>query len=438
MCGYRRGWERLRLALGNSQSKTVWGAGRLRIVWVKANKLLPLHSGGDIRSYNILCQLAKDHAVTLLSYYDGSPDPAYEQELAKHFPEAVCVCTGKSDSRFARAVDFLRRVPHPAPFSVARFTSSKVRAQLRNWFDAGVFDVAVCDFLDAAVNFPLNLRIPSVLFQHNVESEIWRRHALTETNPLKKPVYQVEFRKMLEYEQTSVGRFHHVVAVSEHDRDLMKRWVAESRITVVPTGVDLQQYRPDANARELEGLVAFVGAMDWEPNVDAVEYFCNEIWPLVLAEIPSARFRIVGRNPDRRVQRFASNSVEVTGRVASVVDHLRQTAVVVVPLRVGGGTRLKIYEAMATGKAVVSTTVGAEGLDVHEGRDIILADTSRSFADAIITLLRDSALRRRLEQSASELAAQYDWSSIGRRFGQVLEGVARQAIASTESYQVAG
>ena len=107
-------------------------------------------------------------------------------------------------------------------------------------------------------------------------------------------------------------------------------------------------------------LITFVGAMDWEPNVDGVEYFCTEVWPSIKAEVPEARFRIVGRNPDRRVQKWASNSIndggsiEVTGRVPSIVEHLRQSAVVIVPLRIGGGTRLKIYEAMATGKAVVS------------------------------------------------------------------------------------
>jgi predicted ABC-type transport system involved in lysophospholipase L1 biosynthesis ATPase subunit len=114
--------------------------------------------------------------------------------------------------------------------------------------------------------------------------------------------------------------------------------------------------------------------MDWEPNVDGVEYFCSQIWPKVLAQVSGAQFRIVGRNPDKRVRKWASDTVQVTGRVASVVDHLRDATAVIVPLRIGGGTRLKIYEAMATGRAVVSTTIGAEGLDVHHGEDVLLAD----------------------------------------------------------------
>jgi glycosyltransferase involved in cell wall biosynthesis len=233
----------------------------------------------------------------------------------------------------------------------------------------------------------------------------------------------MEFKRMLAYERAALKRFHHVIAVSEHDRKLMSAWVDPASITVVPTGVDLEQYAPDYGG-EPKPLVLFVGAMDWEPNIDAVEYFCKEIWPLVTAEIPMARFRIVGRNPDQRVNSLAVNSIEVTGRVPSVINHLREAAVVVVPLRVGGGTRLKIYEAMAAGKAVVSTSVGAEGLDVHDGRDILLADAPGRFAEAIVTLLQDRNLRQDYERAAAELAAHYSWQAVGKKFEAVLENVA--------------
>jgi sugar transferase (PEP-CTERM/EpsH1 system associated) len=396
----------------------------VRILWVKADPLLPVNVGGRIRSYNILRQLATSHKVTLLSYYDGAPDPGYEAELKQHFPAAVCLCTRKEiPTGLLRGLDYLRRLPTAAPYAVSRFSCSAVRAKLERWYQERAFDVAVCDFLDAAVNFPRQLSTPTVLFQHNVESEIWRRHAATQSNPAKQLMYRVEFSKMLRYEQKIVQEFRHVIAVSEHDRQLMSAWTEPNRITVVPTGVDLQQFRPDGSSPD-KPLVTFVGAMDWEPNIDAVEYFCKEVWPAIQARVPDARFRIVGRNPDRRVQKYASSSVEVTGSVPSVVEHLRQAAVVIVPLRIGGGTRLKIYEAMAAGKAVVSTSVGAEGLDVHHGRDIVLADQAGEFADAVTMLLEDRELRARYERAAAALAAQYDWSAIGDRFSHVLEAAA--------------
>jgi len=167
--------------------------------------------------------------------------------------------------------------------------------------------------------------------------------------------------------------------------------------------------------------------MDWEANIDGVEYFCKEIWQRVLAQAPEARFRIVGRDPHPRVKRLASDSVEVTGTVSSIIDHMRQAAVLVVPLRIGGGTRIKIYEGMAMGKATVSTSVGAEGLDVQHGRDILLEDDPVSFADAIVNLLGDVNLRQKYEAAAAATARQYDWSVIAARFAEVLAKTIRAA-----------
>lgn len=399
-----------------------FGECRLRILWAKADKILPAHSGGNIRSYQILRQLASRHELTLFSYYAGSPDAEYETELTRQFPGAVCLCTGKRGrSGASRALDYLAQLAKPVPYAVSRFESIRVQEKLNTWFEDRSFDVVVCDFLDAAVNFPIRAAIPMVLFQHNVESEIWRRHALNQQNPARKILYQLEFKKMLNYEPSAVRRFHHIIAVSEHDRHVMSAWTDSARITVVPTGVDLQQYCPIPSAKAHEPLVLFVGAMDWEPNIDAVEFFCHEIWPSIQANVPAVRFRIVGRDPVRRVQRLASSSVEVTGAVPSVVDHLRESAVVVVPLRVGSGTRLKIYEAMAAGRAVVSTSVGAEGLDVHHEQDILLADDPGTFAESVTMLLENVELRRRYERAAAALAARYDWTAIGHKFGQVLE-----------------
>ncbi len=406
----------------------------MRILWVKADKLLPVQNGGNIRTYHVLRYLSERHQLTFYSYYGGVPDPGYERELQRQLPGAMAVCTGKRElSGIARGLDYLSHLGAHAPYAVSRFAGARVQKQLQTWFREQRYDVAVCDFLDAAINFPGRLNIPSVLFQHNVESEIWRRHADTAGNPVKKMLYRMEFRKMLRYERAAVRKFQHVIAVSENDRALMTKWVDGDRVTVVPTGVDLAQYRPAPNPLDISApLVTFVGAMDWEPNVDGVEYFCAEVWPAIKAEVPQARLRIVGRNPDRRVQEWASNSInndnsiEVTGRVPSVVEHLRQSAVIIVPLRIGGGTRLKIYEAMATGKAVVSTTIGAEGLDVHHGHDIMLADDPRSFAQAVIMLLRDPELRRRYENAAAETAARYDWPAIGERFSEVLQSAAEK------------
>jgi glycosyltransferase involved in cell wall biosynthesis len=403
-------------------------AQRMRLLWVKAGKLLPVDTGGKIRSYNILRQLAARNEVSLLSYYGGQPDYAYEREVKNHFPRAVTVYTAAPDSTtFERGLDYLRRLPSRAPYSVTKFSSPEVRHLLKEWLGENRFDLAVCDFLSASLNFPAALKTPTVLFQHNVESALWRRQAQYEPNPIKRILFKMEAAKMAQYERAAVNRFHHVIAVSEHDREQMHAMTGKSRISVVPTGVDLKQCTTESRSDATGKLVVFVGSMDWEANIDGVDYFCREVWPAVKKSVPDARLRIVGRNPHPRVKRWANDSIEVTGTVPSVIEHYRQAAVNIVPLRIGGGTRLKIYEAMAAGKATVSTSIGAEGLDVEDGRDILLADTAASFADSTVKLLMDDSSRERIEAAAARKAAQYDWAVIADRFEEVLARVAMTA-----------
>jgi glycosyltransferase involved in cell wall biosynthesis len=244
---------------------------------------------------------------------------------------------------------------------------------------------------------------------------------------VKRLAFKLEAAKMMRYEHQAVKRFHHVIAVSEHDRDLMSKMTEQARISVVPTGVDLANYAAVAGEEPNNGSaqVLFLGSMDWEANIDGVDYFCHEVWPAVRAAVPDAKFLVVGRNPPQRITKWSSDSVQITGRVESVLPYLRDAAVFVVPLRIGGGTRLKIYEAMAAGKAVVSTTIGAEGLDIHDGKDILLADDEATFARSVIELLVNHERRRQLGAEAASLAARYDWPIITNEFERILAEAAK-------------
>lgn len=411
----------------------------MRILWVKAGKLLPVDTGGKIRSYNLLRQLSAQHELVLLSYYGGQPDAKYDGEIRARLPHAEPIHAVLPD---ASIWQYATRMLAPAPYAVTKFTAPRVMRAVADRLSDRRFDVAVCDFLSASLNFTRASTTPAVLFQHNVESVLWRRQAAHERNPAKRAAFAVEAAKMARYERAAVRRFAHVIAVSDHDRDVMSAMVDPSHISVVPTGVDVQQYHAAAGVRATQPLVVFLGSMDWEANADAVEYFCRDIWPSIRSAVPSARFRIVGRNPGARVQALASDSVEVTGTVSSVIDHLKEAAVFVVPLRIGGGTRLKIFEAMAAGRAVVSTSIGAEGLDVTDGSDIVLADSAPTFADAVIRLLRDDTRRAQLECAAARTAARHDWPAIAEAFtavlGRVVRAVGRQpAVASVAEIHAA-
>jgi polysaccharide biosynthesis protein PslH len=401
----------------------------MKILWVKAGKLLPVDTGGKIRSFNILRHLARKNEVTLLSYYGGERDFAYEAAILEQMPGAYTIHTAAPEGTLSQSIDYIWQLSSRTPYAVQKFTDRQVKRVVTQWLNEKRFDVAVCDFLSASLNFPEKLTLPSVLFQHNVETILWQRMAETETSSIRKLSYRIEAAKMARYEKSTISRFHHVIAVSEQDRAEMLKLDPSCRITVVPTGVDTEHYRVSPPASGDPPIIVFTGSMDWEPNIDAMEYFCREIWPSITSAFPNARFQIVGRNPHARVRRLASPSVEVTGKVPSVADYLQSATVVIVPLRIGGGTRLKIFEAMAMGKAVVSTTIGAEGLDVTHGHDLLLADTPESFAASILELLRNADLRRRYEQAAAALAARYDWSEIAVAFTNVL----RDTIASFQA-----
>lgn len=414
--------------------KTALAGSHLRILWVKAGKLLPVDTGGKIRSYNILRHLARAHSVTLISYYGGRRDAKYEAEIRRELPGTETIHTAALDgSVVAQSLDYVRLVFHGAPFAVSKFTDREVRRFVAAAIAARKFDVAVCDFLSASMNFPETLATPTVLFQHNVETALWQRMATTEPNPARRIAYRIEARKMAKHERAALRRFHHIVAVSDHDREQMLSIEPSCKISVVPTGVDTEKYAIAPPSCANPPRIVFLGSMDWEPNIDAVAYFCRDIFPGIRAAIPSAIFQIVGRNPPSNVRKLVSDSVEVTGTVPSVAEYLRDAALVVVPLRVGGGTRLKIFEAMATGRAVISTSIGSEGLAVENGRDLILADDAGAFAAAVVLLLRDAKLRRQYEEAAARLAAQYDWSKIAHQFASILQNVCRSADALTRS-----
>ena len=409
----------------------------MKILWVKPGKILPLDTGGKLRTYNILRHLSARHQLTYVSYYVGARDATYERDVLDLFPGTVALHVAASNSRLGRSFDYARRFFSEAPYAVSRFTAPHVRRLISPWISERRFDVAVCDFLASALNFPRQLDTPTALFQHNVETILWQRRAEQQMRWTDRVISKIEYSKMRRFEPAQVRRFHHVIAVSEADREVMRSMVKALRISVVPTGVDLGQYRYDSTAAPSGPLVVFTGSMDWAPNIDGVEFFCKEIWPRVLEKVPEARFRIVGRDPHPRVKKLASGTVEVTGSVPSIIDHLREAAVFVVPLRIGGGTRIKIYEAMAVGKATVSTTVGAEGLDVRHDRDILLADDPSGFSEAVVSILQQDDLRRRLEAAAAATAARYDWSVITEKFVEVLRTTIEAAGRSQTSAESA-
>jgi sugar transferase (PEP-CTERM/EpsH1 system associated) len=404
----------------------------MRILWLKSDLLLPLDKGGKLRTWHLMRHLARHHEITYLAFKDPSQPKADidgMREVAAHLELVTRAEPHKGTLRFY--ADAAMHLVDPLPYAVGKYRSRGFKERLNSLLATNRFDLIVCDFLFPAVNLPKRLPCPSVIFTHNVESEIWRRHADTKRGAAGKLLYGMQHRRMLRYEKATLARFDGVLAVSDADRDTFAALYPGAichPVHVVPTGVDTAYFAPEASDPASRTLV-FTGSMDWLPNEDAMQFFCREILPLIRADEPTVTLSIVGRAPTPAVKRLAAeHGVQVTGRVEDVRPYMKEAAVYIVPLRIGGGTRLKIFEAMSMGKAVVSTTVGAEGLPVTSGNHLVLADDPPSFAGAVVGLLRDAGRRSALEAAARALVVErYDWSAVAGALEKALRRVADAA-----------
>jgi glycosyltransferase involved in cell wall biosynthesis len=309
---------------------------------------------------------------------------------------------------------------------MAKWYSAEVRRSIRRLFEKERYDVAVCDSLHPAGILPWSTPCPKVLFTHNIEAEVWERQLAVTTNPARKFAYWLEYKALARTERRYIRRAAHVLAVSERNAEFIRRFVPANRVSVVPTGVDVEYFRPEPAAETGGPEMVFTASMDWMPNEDAVLYFARDIFPLIRSRIPEARFWAVGRNPSARVRALDDGaSIRVTGSVEDIRPYLHRSAVYVMPMRSGSGTRLKIFEAMAAGKAVVSTPTGAEGLPVTDGVDILLGETPDQFCDKTVRLLRDRELRQRIGGAARRLTeARFSWAAATAEFESILCAVA--------------
>ena len=358
---------------------------------------MPPDIGGKIRSYHILKELAKTHAVTLFTFYAAHANDVHS-ELESVFDKVVYLPMRiATNRRLAELANFAGNLFSPWPYTVSKYCRPEVVAAVRRLLAEQKYDVIVSDFVIAAGAIPWEVACPKLLFTHNVEALIWHRHFEVSRNPLWKLVSSREYQKMIRFERSFLEKSQHVLTVSEADRDFFSRFIDRSKMTVISTGVDTEYFQPDASKEQPSSLV-FTGSMDWMPNEDGIVYFLRSILPLIRREIPQVRFNIVGRQPSDKLRATVDSEpgVQVTGRVDDIRPYVREGSVYVVPLRIGSGTRLKIFEAMAMGKAIVSTSLGAEGLPVSEGRDILIADTPEEFSRKVCLLLRDPQERSRL------------------------------------------
>ena len=400
----------------------------MRILWVKAGGLLPLDSGGRIRSYNLVRELAKRHQVTFFGFHSAE-DNAAHLELEGICERVICVPLRLPKARsFAEFQQYAVGLLSSDPYNIRKYCEGHVAKELRALLKTESYDVIVCDFLIAAGVIPWDISIPKLLFTHNVEATIWKGHYEVAKNPLWKLLSWREWRAMESAETHYLQLADFVIAVSKADRDIFARIVTPEKLGTIPTGVDIDYFQPSSEVEqekvEQENTIVFTGSMDWLPNEDGILNFIEEILPRISKVISGVKLMVVGRKPSRRLQALATENaqVQLTGWVDDVRPYLARGSVCIVPLRVGSGTRLKIFEAMSTGKAVVSTTIGAEGLPVTSGKDVLLADSPEEFAKSVVMILQDKSLRRSLGLAARRLVeSRFGWSTVAAEFEAALQ-----------------
>lgn len=405
-------------SLGPEDAAAEATAARPRLLFLCQTLPFPPDGGVSIRTYNILRLLSRTFEITALCFYRAKERSSPEQVQQSLRGLAECARIEafpipQEHSRIRLAVDHLRSIVRNRVYTVYAYESQTFRARFEHLIETSSFDLVHLDSLDLAPYLPQLQDLPVACVHHNVESELLRRRAQTEKSRLVRRYLRHQAKLMADLEREWCPRVSLNVMVSTQDRDHLAGAVSDARFTVVPNGVDTRGAQRTGG--EKDGVV-FVGGANWFPNRDAMSYFCQEILPVLRARGVGAPVRWVGRASAEMRREFQERyGIDMTGYVADARPLIDGAACYIVPLRVGGGTRLKILDAWAHGKAVVSTSVGCEGLDARNGENILIRDTPEQFARAVQLVLQDEALRRRLAADARRTAeAVYDWEVIGK------------------------
>ena len=386
----------------------------------------PPHGGNLQRSFNLLREISRNNKIHLLALNQKAILPDEESinrgiEALSEFCEEIKVYAIPLDlSKFKWYLNLFLNLFSPLPFTVRWFKSGELRNEIEKQIRSCQFDLIHFDTIDLFQYSGIIPDIPRVLNHHNVESTLLLRRGANEKNIFTKFYLNLQGRKLKRYEKYAVGKVNVNITVSESDSETLRKAEPRGKFKVVPNGTDINYFTPAQKGDSKE--LVYIGGMNWYPNRDAMIYFYTSIYPIIKMEIPDVIMNIIGQDPPKELARFATDdtSLRIHGYVEDVRDYISRSAVYVVPIRVGGGTRLKILDAFACGKALVSTSIGCEGIDVSPGNNILIGDSSGEFADQVIKLIKDETLRRKLEINARKLVEEkYSWEIIGRRLNEI-------------------
>lgn len=387
----------------------------------------PLDSGKRIRSFNLIRRLALHHSVSYLAYDSGHSD-GFGQCLDSGIHPIAVKRSAPKKSGPAFYMRLATGIFSRQPYFVHTHHSSIFERVLEATLKEQNPDLVIAEWTPYAVFFDAVRDAKKVIVAHNIETAIWQRYYENERNPLKKWYIGLQKDRIARFERNAFRSADGATAVSKLDAGVIRSFNSSLKLEVVDNGVDLRHSASVPISRDRGASLVFVGSMDWRPNQDAAIYFTREIYPLLREKNHDLKVAFVGRNPSKEVRRLGKlPGVTITGMVDDVRTHIHEASVYIVPLRVGGGSRLKILEAMALQIPIVSTTIGAEGLEVTNNENILLADTPREFVTEIERLRHDPELRHRLVAAGRRLVEQrYNWDYLAEKLEHFLHGLVEQ------------
>ncbi|MGC1781706.1 MAG: glycosyltransferase family 4 protein [Acidobacteriaceae bacterium] len=397
------------------------GIARLKVLVLDEEIPFPLNSGKRIRTWNLLRNLAEKHSITFVCY-GTRDDPAFAamERLGIQVVPIAGLPAANSSSFYAGAAANLFSF---WPYSVARHYTRRYRNAVRQLMASERYDLVHCEWTPYASYVGATGGVPIVIMAHNIEATVWRRRAEHAPSIAERLYMKLQAAKMARFEKNSFALATRVVTVTEEERQTANAWGARAT-SLVSNGVDTEYLQLIPEATEPNSLL-FLGSLDWQPNRDALQYLLREILPRIQTVKPDAKLRIVGRQPATKLREQVGgmHGVDWVGEVPDIRPWFAQAAAVLVPLRIGGGSRIKILESLSMAKAVVTTTIGAEGLDVVSGEHCLIADTPAEFAECVAHLLHHPERADELGRNGRNLVVrQYDWS----RLAQNLEDAWRE------------
>lgn len=399
----------------------------MNLLWISQNVPYPPKTGVLQRNYNLLREAAKLADVYLLAVFKRDILPGeYDLEAAKRELGKLCrrieiVDLPIESSRFRLYGTAFSSLFTSDPFSVNWIKDAGMRQQLRRMVNEVKFDLVHIDTISLAAYRDEVQGLPKILNHHNIESHLFKRRIMYEANPLKRFYYSLEGEKLERYERQVCAEFDTNFTVSDLDMQRLLEFVPSARADVIANGVDVEYFSPGPE-QIVPGNLIVASGMNWFPNRDAVIYMCDDIWPVLAEQMPDLSWTVVGADPPTQLLDLAAGDrrIEVTGFVNDVRPYLSRAEIYLCPMRDGGGTRLKILDALAMGKAIVCTTMACEGIAVTPEENVLLADSPAEFLKQIRRLREDSSLRHRLGSAARNFVIEhYSWGKIGNDLASV-------------------